>query len=63
MSALTVFVLLAAMAVVAAFASGIVSMAHDGEVAHQSSAEWVVWRVVFQAAVFVLIMFAILVSS
>lgn len=63
MSALTVFVLLTAMAVVAAFASGIVSMAHNGEVAHQSSAQWMVWRVVFQAAVFLLILFAILVAS
>jgi hypothetical protein len=63
MSALTVFVLLTAMAVVAAFASGIVSMAHNGEVAHQSSPQWMVWRVVFQAAVFLLILFAILVAS
>ncbi|HSC94160.1 MAG TPA: hypothetical protein VLC73_04270 [Burkholderiales bacterium] len=63
MSALTVFVLLTAMAVVAAFASGIVSMAYNGEIAHQSSAQWMVWRVAFQAAVFLLILFAILVAS
>lgn len=63
MSPLTLFVFVAALAVLASLASGLVSMAHDGEVAHQSSAQWMVWRVVFQAAAFLLILFAIFVAS
>jgi hypothetical protein len=47
--------------VLASLASGIYSMAHDGEVAHLRSAQWMVWRVVLQGAAFLLILFALLV--
>jgi hypothetical protein len=33
-------------------------MAHNGEAGHKSSAEWMTWRVAFQAAAFVLILLA-----
>lgn len=62
MSPLSLLVFVAALAVVASLASGLYSMAHDGEVAHQTSAQWMVWRVVFQAAAFLLIVFALFVS-
>ena len=55
MNLLTVLVLLAALATIASLTSGIVSMARDGEIAHQSSAEWMVWRVLFQAVALILI--------
>jgi len=61
MSPIKLLVLVAALAVLASLASGIYSMAHDGEVAHQTSAQWMVWRVVLQAAAFLLILFAIFV--
>ncbi len=62
MSILTWLVFAAALAVVASLASGIVSMVYDGEVGHYNSAQWMVWRVVFQAAAFLIILFAILQS-
>lgn len=62
MSPLSLLVFVAALAVLASLASGLYSMAHDGEVAHQTSAQWMVWRVVFQAAAFLLIVFALFVS-
>jgi len=61
MSPIKWVVLAAGLAVLASLVSGVVSMAHDGEVAHQSSAQWMVWRVVFQAAAFLLILFALVV--
>lgn len=62
MSPLSLLVFVAALAVLASLASGVASMAHDGEVAHQNSGQWMVWRVVFQAAAFLLILFALFVS-
>lgn len=62
MSPLSLLVFVAALAVLASLASGLYSMAHDGEVAHQTSAQWMVWRVVFQAAAFLIIVFALFVS-
>lgn len=64
MNILTVLVFVAALATLAALAFGVASMAQDGEVAHHTSAQWMVWRVVFQAVVaFLMILFALLVSS
>jgi hypothetical protein len=63
MSAITLFVFIAALAVLASLASGLYSMAHNGEVAHQTSAQWMVWRVVFQAAAFLLILLGIFLVS
>jgi hypothetical protein len=61
MSPVKLLVFVAALAVLGSLASGLYSMAHDGEVAHQSSAQWMVWRVGFQAAAFLLILFALFV--
>jgi hypothetical protein len=62
MSSLSLLVFVAALAVLASLASGAASMAYNGKVGHQTSAQWMVWRVVFQAAAFVLILFALFVS-
>lgn len=62
MSILTWLVFAAALAVLASFASGIASMVYDGEVGHYNSPQWMVWRVVFQAAAILIILFAILES-
>ncbi len=59
MSLLTMLVLLATFATIASLASGVVSMAYDGGVAHRSSAQWMVWRVVFQATAVVMILAAL----
>jgi hypothetical protein len=62
MDILTTLVLVAALATLASLASRIASMALDGEVRHYNSAQWMAWRVVFQAAAFLTILFALLVS-
>lgn len=59
MTFLTTMVLLATLATVAALASGIVSMANDGEIAHRNSAQWMVWRVALQGLAFVLVLLAV----
>ena len=59
MSALTVLILVAVGAAVFSLAAGISAMAHDGVVAHNDSAHWMVWRVVFQAVALALILLAI----
>jgi hypothetical protein len=63
MSPVKLLVFVAALAVLGSLASGLYSMAHDGEVAHQTSAQWMVWRVVFQGAAFALILFALFVAD
>ena len=60
MNMLTLFVVVAAVAVIVSLASGIVAMVHNGEVGHRTSAEWMTWRVALQAAAFVLILLALL---
>ena len=62
MDILTMLVLTAVLATLVSLTSGIASMTHDGEVGHYSSAQWMVWRVVFQAAAFLIILFALLVA-
>lgn len=59
MQIFTLLVMAAMVATVASFATGIASMACDGEVGHQSSVQWMGWRVVFQAAAFLMILFAL----
>ncbi|MFN7087972.1 MAG: twin transmembrane helix small protein [Burkholderiales bacterium] len=59
MNLLTMLVLVATLATIASFISGIVSMTHDSEVAHRNSAEWMGWRVAFQAAAVVMILLAL----
>lgn len=63
MNVLELLVIVAALATVVSLASGIASMAYDGEVGHYNSAQWMVWRVAFQAVAFLLILFALFVSS
>lgn len=63
MDPLTVLVLVAALGTAGALASGIASMAYDGEIGHKSSAEWMVWRVGLQGAAFLIILLALLVSG
>ena len=60
MNMLTLFIVIAAVAVVVSLASGISAMVHNGQVGHRTSAEWMTWRVAFQAAAFVLILLALL---
>jgi len=43
----TMLVFAAVLATLVSLTSGIASMAQDGEVAHHTSAQWMVWRVVF----------------
>ena len=62
MSILTLLILGAAVATVVSLVAGITSMARDGEVGHRTSAQWMIWRVVFQAAALVLILLALVVS-
>lgn len=60
MNMLTLFVVLAAISTVVTLVSGISSMATDGEIGHRNSAQWMTWRVAFQAIAFVLILLALL---
>ena len=59
MSVLTVLILVAVAGAMFSLAAGITAMAHDGVVAHNDSAHWMVWRVVFQAVALVLILLVI----
>ena len=60
MNMLTLFVLVAAAAAIYSLVSGVSAMTGDGEVGHRTSAEWMTWRVVFQAVAFALILLAML---
>lgn len=60
MSMFTVFILVAAVATLVSLASGISAMVHNGEVGHRTSAEWMTWRVAFQAGAVALILLALL---
>jgi hypothetical protein len=62
MTVFTMLVFLAAIATLFTLASGITAMAHHGETAHRSSEQWMIWRVVFQAAA-VLIILAVIIGS
>jgi len=59
MNILVLLVFVAVLATLVSLASGIASMAYDGEVGHRSSAQWMVWRVVFQATAFLIILLAL----
>jgi hypothetical protein len=63
MNMLTLLVVVAVVATIVSLASGISSMAFNGEVGHRTSAQWMIWRVVFQAAAFVLILLTMLAPS
>lgn len=59
MTVLTALVFAATLATLVSLASGITAMAHNGEVGHRTSEQWMVWRVVFQAAAFLAIVAAL----
>ena len=63
MDLMTAFVIVAMLATVGALFAGISAMATGGEVGHRSSVEWMAWRVGFQGAAFLLILFAIFALS
>lgn len=63
MSPIKLLVLIAALAVLTSLVSGLYSMAHDSKVAGQTSAQWMVWRVVLQGAAVLLMVFALLIGG
>jgi hypothetical protein len=60
MNMFTLFILVAAGSAIFSLIFGISAMTSDGEIGHQTSAKWMTWRVLFQAAAFVLILLAML---
>jgi hypothetical protein len=56
MDIVTLAVFLAVGAVIFSLTSGIVAMAHDGQIGHQSSAQWMGWRILFQAVALILLL-------
>ena len=56
MNIITLVVILAVVATVISLTSGIAAMARDGEIGHQSSAQWMGWRVLFQAVALILVL-------
>jgi hypothetical protein len=58
MNAFLLVTIFAALATVFSFVSGVIAMNRHGAVGHRSSAEWMTWRVVFQAATFLAILAA-----
>lgn len=59
MTILTAMALVAMLATVACLVFGVAAMVSDEQVEHHGSAEWMVWRVSFQALAFVLILMAL----
>ena len=59
MNLLTLLVILAALATVAALVCGVSSMAASGEVGHRRSEEWMAWRVGLQAVTLALMVLAL----
>lgn len=60
MAAFTLLALMAALATVVSLASGIAAMANHGEIGHLNSAQWMVLRVLFQAAAFLAVAAALI---
>ena len=63
MSLFTLAVMVAVVATIASLVAGIGSMASDGEVGHLNSAQWMVRRVAFQAAAFLLVLLSLYIVS
>ncbi len=59
MSALMVLILVMVAITVFSLGAGITAMTRDGDVAHNDSAHWMMWRVVFQAAALALLLLAL----
>ena len=60
MTLLTVLIFAAAIATLISLAGGIAAMAPHGAIGHQTSEQWMIWRVVFQAAALLAIVAALL---
>ena len=60
MSMMTALILAAMVATIASLVAGITSMATDSEVGRLRSAQWMNWRVGFQALALLLIILALL---
>ena len=60
MNMFTMFIVVAAVAVIVSLAFGVSAMVYNGKMGHRTSAEWMSWRVAFQTAAFVLILLAML---
>lgn len=60
MTVFTVLVLLAVLATLTTLASGVAAMASHGQIAHRTSEQWMVWRVVCQGAAILIVLAAIL---
>lgn len=59
MTILTAMALVAMLATVSCLVFGVAAMVSDEQVKHHGSAEWMVWRVSFQALAFILILMAL----
>ncbi len=60
MNMFTLLVFVAVALTVVSLGTGIVSMIRDGEVGHFGSAQWMGWRVAFQALAVVMVLMAML---
>lgn len=63
MNGFTLLALLTGLGTVVSFTSGVHAMIRNGQVGHRCSAEWMLWRVVFQGAAFVTVLAALLSRS
>ena len=63
MNFLTVVIIVATLATIAALALGITSMVRDGEIAHFDSEHWMASRVVLQAMVVLALVAAFIVGT
>jgi len=59
MNMFTFFIFIAVALVLVSLGSGIVAMIKNGEVGHYESADWMGWRVAFQALAVVMVLLAI----
>ena len=59
MDLMTSFVIIATLAAIGALIFGVSAMATDSEVGHQSSVQWMTWRVGLQALAFLLVLLAL----
>ena len=58
MNAFTILTLLGALATIFSFLCGVRAMNRSGDVMGGSSPQWMIWRVIFQAATFAVILSA-----
>lgn len=59
MTILAAMALVAMLATVACLVFGVAAMVSDEQVEHHGNAEWMVWRISFQALAFILVLMAL----